>query len=356
MRLLAAGHHHMGHTVRVAASLSGDDGTRHPWVEAMRAAGVETLALPITGRAYLRERAAVADLCRRIGPTVVHSHGYRPDVLGAGAARSLGIPTVTTVHGFTGGDWKNQIYERLQRRAFRRFDAVAAVSRPLSDALAADGVPRTRLHLLPNAYDERAPRLDRAAARAALGVPAEGFRIGWVGRLSPEKGADVLLDAVSRITDLPIAVSVLGDGAEASGLRERAERLGIASRVTFHGVVRDAGRLFPALDLFVLSSRTEGTPIVLFEAMSAGVAIVATRVGGVPDVVSEAEASLVPPEDPASLAAAIRGAFARPADRAARAEHARGRLTSRFALAPWLRAYEAIYRGVASTRRPARAS
>jgi glycosyltransferase involved in cell wall biosynthesis len=108
--------------------------------------------------------------------------------------------------------------------------------------------------------------------------------------------------------------------------------------------VRDAGRLFAAFDLFVLSSRTEGTPIVLFEAMGTGVPIVATRVGGVPDVVSPAEAVLVPPDDPLTLAGEIRAVYRNPAGARERARRARERLLRDFSIAPWLGRYEAIYR------------
>ena len=93
------------------------------------------------GRAYLRERAAIARLLREVRPDVVHTHGYRPDVLDAGVARGQGIAVVTTVHGFTGGGWKNRVYEWLQCRAFRRFDAVVAVSRPLVGLLERRGHP-----------------------------------------------------------------------------------------------------------------------------------------------------------------------------------------------------------------------
>src|SRR2546429_211481 len=82
----------------------------------------------------------VAAACNRLRPTIVHTDGYRPDVVDASVARRRGIPTVTTVHGFTGGGWKNGLYERLQRRAFRRLDAVVAASEPLKAQLTRAGV------------------------------------------------------------------------------------------------------------------------------------------------------------------------------------------------------------------------
>ena len=106
--------------------------------------------------------------------------------------------------------------------------------------------------------------------------------------------------------------------------------------------------MFAAFDVFVLSSRTEGTPIALFEAMAAGVPIVATRVGGVPDVVSPLEAALVPAEDPVALAAEIRAIYRDPATGQRRARAARARLERDFSVAPWLDRYEAIYRLVSA--------
>ena len=120
--------------------------------------------------------------------------------------------------------------------------------------------------------------------------------------------------------------------------------MGVERLVRLHGTVPDAGRLFAAFDVFVLSSHTEGTPIVLFEAMAAGVPIVTARVGGVPDVVSSAEAALVPPADPVALAAAIRAVYHDPVVARARAKRARVRLLTNFTVARCISRYDAIYR------------
>ena len=330
---------------RVAAVIPPSQ-PEHPFLGPLREAGVEVFEVAPPARSYLQERAAMTALCRRLRPDVVHTHGYRPDVVDAGVARRLGVPVVTTVHGFTGGGWKNRLYEALQRRAFRRFDAVVAVCRPLANTLAHEGVPVDRLHLVPNAWIGAARPLERAAARCALGVPQEGQRIGWVGRLSHEKGPDVLLAALPLLADLPVAVSLLGVGKAEAACRRQAVALGVAHRVTWHGAVPDAGCLFAAFDVFVLSSRAEGTPIALFEAMASHVPIVATAVGGVPDVVSATEARLVAPEDPAALAGAIADVLGSPARARVRAGAARAKLEREFDPEPWLRRYHAIYRGV----------
>lgn len=342
---LAIGHRRAGHQVSVVAVLSNRR-QDHSFLQPLREADVEVVPLHLPPRAYLRERAAVAEICRRRQPDVVHTHGYRVDVVDAAAARRLGVATVTTVHGFCGGDLKNRLYERLQRRALRRFNAVVAVSRPLAGELTRAGVPAEHVHVIPNAWPEGVPPLPPDAARRVLGVPGERFHVGWVGRLSSEKGPDVLVAALGLLGDLPLTVSVLGDGRQRPQLEALAARRGLAERVRWFGNHPEAGRLFAAFDVFVLSSRTEGTPIVLFEAMAASTPIVATAVGGVPDVLTSQDALLVPPDDPVGLAAAIRSVHADPAGAAARAGRARERLGNQFTLAPWLMQYERVYRSV----------
>lgn len=341
---LAVGHRRRGHQVALAGVAMVPGRTEPPWLGALRAADVEVHAVETPGRRYRRERAAIGELCRTLHPDVVHTHGYRPDVVDAPAARRQGVPVVTTVHGFAGGDWKNRIYERLQLRAFRRFDAVVAVSRPLAEQLARAQVPRERIHLVPNAWAGKANSLSRAEARRALGAPAEGRLIGWVGRLSREKGPDVLVQALASLDGPPATAVMVGDGPELGALRAQAARLGVAGRIVWPGAVADAGRLFAAFDLFVLSSRTEGTPIVLFEAMAAGVPVVAAAVGGVPDVVTDGEATLVLPDDPRALAAAVQAALGDPARSREWAAAAGRRLATEFALDPWLDRYELVYR------------
>lgn len=342
---LSCGQARRGNEVHAAAVVErGHAG--HPMLDILREAGVGVRVIAIGSRDYVGERRQIADLCRRLRPQAFHTHGYRSDVVDAGVARRLGIPTITTVHGFTGGDWKNRFYERLQRSAYRRFDAVIAVSRRLCGELAARGVPRERLHVLPNAWSGRPKPLEPARARRELGLPEGRLHIGWVGRLSREKAPDTLIDALAHVGDVPITVSMLGDGRERTALERRARALGVAQHVRWYGNVVEAGRLASAFDIFVLSSRTEGTPIVLLEAIAAGVPVVATRVGGVPDVVTAREAIVVEPDDPAALGAAIRAIHQDPVGAADRATAARQRLSSDFALDPWLERYEALYRSL----------
>jgi glycosyltransferase involved in cell wall biosynthesis len=343
VRLLAGGLARRGQASSlIAVTTAGDP--EPSWLDELALAGVTVLPLRLVGRAYYREFRELTAILQRLRPDIAHSHGYRSDVIGSLCARRLGIPTVTTVHGFTGGGWKNRVYEWLQCAAFRRFEAVVAVSRPLADRLRRDGIPEARLHLIPNAWGAAAAPLGRAEARGLLRLPAEGPVIGWVGRLSREKGADVMLDAFRRIPVPGLRLAVVGEGRERVALMAQAAAHGIAERVTWHGLVPDAGRIYSAFNVFALTSRTEGTPIALFEAMHAGTPVVATRVGGVPDAVSSEEALLVPSEDPGAVADAVALLLQDQALANRLAAAAARRLQRDHALDPWLDRYLQLYR------------
>jgi glycosyltransferase involved in cell wall biosynthesis len=354
VQALAAGHAARGHEVFAAPFLV--DATREPpLLDALRRAGVGVHPIVFPPRSYRAQLAALRASCAELQPDVVHSHGYLADVLTALSVRRGSVPIATTVHGFTGGGVKNRLYEWLQVRSHRRFAAVIAVSRSVRTRLERAGVRGSRIHTIANAFHASAPALEAPEAREVLGAPRDLVSVGWIGRISREKGLDVLVQALPALADLPMRVTVVGDGEERVRVEALARTLGVAHRIVFRGVVRDAGRLLSGFDLLVLSSRTEGTPITLLEAMAARVPIVATAVGGVPDVVSPAEALLVPSEAVAALAGAIRAVVADPAAAAGRAERAHARLESAHALEPWLDAYEGVYRALPpSTSRTAR--
>jgi L-malate glycosyltransferase len=315
----------------------------HPFLEPMLDSAVHVHPIQVPARGYLRERAEIAMLCRRIQPDVVHTHGYRSDLVAASAARAHGAAVVSTVHGFTGGGFRNRLYETLQRRAYRRFDAVIAVSRALSTLLAAQGVPASRLRLIQNAWAGDVKLLSKAQAQTQLGLDAGRFQIGWVGRLSHEKGADQMVDAFARLDPTKFGLTFIGDGPEKPRLQALAHRAGVAGSIRWAGSVSDAATLFRAFDAFVLSSRTEGTPMVLFEAMAAGTPIVAMKVGGVPDVVDPSCALMVEPGNTVQLANAIAGLSRDPHARN-RAQSAQDKVKSHFSAEQWIERHIALYR------------
>ena len=323
---------------------------RHPVIRTLREVGASVRPILVPHRGYLQERRAVRRLLDASRPDIVHTHGYRTDLLDSGIARRMGIPTVTTIHGSSRMSWRTEVYEAIQFRLLRRFQAIVAVSRPLVADLRRAGVPADRIHLVPNAWDGRSHPLPRLEARCALGLPLDAFVVGWVGRLIPVKGCDVFLRAVSTLRDLSVHASIIGAGPERESLATLVARQGMADRVHFHGPREGAANLFRAFDVWVLSSRSEGTPMALFEAMAAGVPIVATDVGGVGDVVSQGEACLVPPDDPAALAACLRDIHAGRLRTRERVAAATARLMEQFGTDQWIERHVELYRGLLDGR------
>jgi len=328
--------------VHVAAVVDPGAADRHPFIDQLRALGVPVTPVVVGARNYVREFRLLSALVARLRPSVVHTHGYRADVIGGAVARAHHVPAVTTVHGFTGGGRRNRLYERVQSLVIRHADAVIAVSTPLFQRLADDGVPRHKIHCIPNGFAPLVDTVTRARARHRLGIMTDWLVAGWVGRLSREKGADIMLDALAE-SGPRWRLSIIGEGDEYLHLRRQAATLRISDRITWHGPIANAGSLFTAFDAFVLSSRTEGTPITLFEAMNAGVPIVAARVGGVPEIVSPSHALLVPAEEPSMIAEALAELHRDASVAANRSVRARERLLQSFSLAAWLDAVDAVY-------------
>lgn len=350
VRLLASAQRDAGHQARIVAIVNEGAG-EHPFVVEAQASGVEAIAIDVRPRAYRTERNRVRELLGRLAPSVVHTHGYRADVIDGAAARSLGIPVVATVHGFTGGSWKNRLYQRIQRRAYRSFDGIVVVSEPLVDDIRRSGIEPRRIHLIPNAFRPTGERMSRSTARQLLSLDCDRFTVGWVGRLSHEKGADLFIDALAiAAASVDIHASVIGDGPERGALERQAALRGVASRVTFHGTRMAAERCFNAFDLFVLSSRTEGTPMVLLEAMAAGVPIVAAHVGGVPAVLGHGAWALVRAEDPRALAAKIVEACQHAKQAFESAAAARCRVETEYGVGPWVERHDALYRRLRDDR------
>lgn len=341
--MIAAGATSRG--VHIAAVIAPNGETDHPFVQELESRGVSCTTVIARPRDYVGEYRQLSAVMRRVEPAVVHTHGYRADVIGGIAGRSHQLPVVSTMHGFTGGTWRNRFYERVQMTALKRANAVIAVSGPLVPRLVAAGISPDRIHCIPNGFRQLAPLQTREAARRRLGIDEKDLVAGWVGRLSPEKGADVMLAALAR-SHSEWKLSIIGDGPDMASLRRQADALDISDRVRWHGRIAHAGSLLSAFNAFVLSSRTEGTPIALLEAMSAEVPIVATAVGGVPDVVKSSQAMLVPPDDPTQIAEALANVRDFPAEARDRSHRAKQRLLEAFSYDAWLSAMDDVYDAV----------
>lgn len=324
-------------------------GGPHPFAEQVRADGLEQIELSCGRRRYDREARELARIVGRGGYDVVHTHIYHADFVGWWAARRNGIPVVASVHGITGGDRKDRFYQWLDLKLLPHFDALICVSESVRQRVLAAGAAEERVHLVRNPYVP-VRRLSRADARSTLGLPPEGPVIGWIGRVNIEKGPDLFLRALAAMgPERPLAV-FLGSGPELERTRALASTLGLADGVRFAGDQPNAAALVTAFDLLSISSRTEGLPMTLLEAMGARVPVAAFAVGGIPDAVDERTAWLAPPEDVGGLARAMADALAAPDESTRRAERAHEVVTDRFGASAWMDRIRSIYRAVVLER------
>ncbi len=351
IRLLVRAQRDAGYAVRVAAVVQPGEERRHGFVGALEEDGTEVVGLGVHPRAYLRERRMFGALCQQFRPSIVHAHGARVVVVDAPVARRVGARLVSTVHGMTGGPLRHRLYERIMATSLRRYDAIVAVSESVAEALRARGVPAPKVTIIPNAWEPTKVLLSRVEARRRLALDEHGFGIGWVGRFVPEKGADVIANALRQLDAPGWQAVLIGDGPGWVTVRRLLMSSGLGDVVRMPGALADASQLFAAFDVLVLSSRTEGTPMVLLEAVATGVPIVATAVGGIPDVLGPDAGILVPPEESQALARAIQLVRTDPAGAATRAETARARLKEHYGTDAWCESYSRVYRLVLEPER-----
>lgn len=243
----------------------------------------------------------LAQLIRRERPHVLHTHTAKAGAAGRLAARLVGDarPPVV-VHTFHGhmllGEFdplREGVYRRIERALARDTDALVAVSPEVRDELVEIGVaPASRFAVVRLGIElgERMAGAERGGElRAALGIPPDRFTVGWVARMSPVKQADDVLRTIRLLHERGIdaALVMVGDGPERTRLEALARDLRIDAATRFVGFQDDVGPWFHAFDTLLLPSRSEGTPVSAIETLAAGRPVVATRVGGVADVVRE---------------------------------------------------------------------
>lgn len=274
----------------------------------------ERIGLPtfcLSGGVRLRPIAELAAILRRGPADVLCTHGYKANVIGHFAAQAAGVPHVPIVRGWTAETWRVSLYERLERRILARSRWVGCVSARQAEELTRLRGDRPAPFVIRNAM---LPPFAQAVkswpvTRVGLRIPPLAFVFGAVGRLSAEKGHRFLIDAFRKVSEAYSGprtphLILLGAGREQAALEEQAR--GLEKRVHFAGFRENPADWMRLFDCMVLPSLTEGTPNAVLEAMALQVPVIASSVGGVPDLIAdERNGLLVPPGDAGALAAAM---------------------------------------------------
>lgn len=322
-----------------------------PWKDHL-APDLEAAGIPVTCLGVRRALdpswvGRLRALVRERGHDVVHAHLPYAAAGARVGLRSLRPRPVIVYTEHNTWERYSPATRRLNAATFGWNDAVIAVSGAVAGSIRRPG--RVPVHVIPNGVDGealRAEALPRAEARAELGLPRDGFVVGTVGGLTAKKGHPHLVRAARIVVDRhPEARFVfVGLPADPLPVEDEIARLGLGDRVVLAGYRPDAGRLGAAFDAFCLPSIHEGMPVSLLEAMSLGLPVVATAVGGVPEVATDGEdALLVPPADHWSLAGALFRVIEDGPLREALAARARA-TAARFGVEAMVRRTEDVYR------------
>jgi glycosyltransferase involved in cell wall biosynthesis len=300
---------------------------RDEFLDATAAAGIETYVIGERAAFDPRVKAMLCRIVERRNPDIVQTHSVKSHfwLRMSGLARRK--PWVAFHHGYTFQDAKMRAYNLLDRWSLRAPSRIVTVSRAFAEQLSARGVPPARITVLHNAIDPEWLSISREEARRKLAIGSGQPLVVAVGRLSREKAFDRLLEAFAyflgeNAAGEPLLI-IVGEGLERGNLERQIAARGLTGRVRLTGQIARVQPFYAAADVVAISSSTEGSPNVLLEAMAARVPVVATTVGGIPEIVANEESALlVPPGDVAAFAGALARIFAHRDEAHARAERA----------------------------------
>jgi glycosyltransferase involved in cell wall biosynthesis len=285
-------------TPTVACLYNGDGAV----ADEIRALGIDVFDARMRHKADLSAMLRLYRHICRIRPAILHASLFHANLPGRVLGRLAGLPVVICSERTMAmePEWRY----RVNRWTIGLVDCVIAVSANVRDFCVSHiGLPAEKLVVIYNGVQVPASSSSPREARAELGLPSDGLVIGAVTRLDPVKGGDFLIRALVQVD---ASLVIVGDGPERATLEALTGDLGLAGRVHWLGHRRDVPRLLPAFDLFVQPSLHEGLPNTVLEAMAAGLAVVATAVGGTPEVVLDGVTGLlVPPGNPDALAGAM---------------------------------------------------
>jgi len=237
---------------------------------------------------------------------LIQTHGYKSNTIGFFLKLLCRLPWIGFAHGFIEESRKLRFYNRIERLVLRRADRVVAVSDSMKTLLTRHGVTPQRIRVIHNAIDptEAVPSMSGAEIRQRYGLTPGQKVIGVIGRLNPEKGQLVFLKAMEKTArSFPgVRALIIGDGQDRAMLERFCQDQGLSDHVVFLGHQEKIADYYQVLDLLVSPSLSEGLPNTVLEAMSFGVPVLATAVGGVPEIIQNGNGMIVPPNDPVALA------------------------------------------------------
>jgi glycosyltransferase involved in cell wall biosynthesis len=242
------------------------------------------------------------------GIDILHTHFYKTDIIGFLATRGTPCKIISTPHGWTQSpDWKLRIFEVLDKMMFPFLDAVVPLSEKMLQPLKNVPTLDKKLHLINNGVDVLEVSLEKNINGELLAWKKNGtYIIGYIGRLVTGKGLDVLFTALANLQNIDWKLAIVGEGEEEQPLKDLSVRLNISDKIKFFGFRPDRISLLNGFNVFVLPSRSEGTPRCVMEAMAAKIPVIASDIPGCRNLVTDYQTGLLFPVDlPKKLAEKI---------------------------------------------------
>ena len=324
-------------------------------LETIQTAGVRVIPLQASSLFDLQRWKKLVELLKDERVDLVQTHLIYSNILGTLAAHRAGIPVIATLHSTSvRGDWKSKILKRMENYCLGSYATrILAVGRVVADFnqgyygekpidVIPNGIPRPNL---PENMERERQRLE------ILGDPSSSLII-TVGRFSRAKGYEDMIDAFSLLSKQEHKPKLLmvGAGSHIESIREQIEDLKLNQSVILAGEREDVHHLLALSDVYASSSHREGLPLAVLEAMMAGLPVVATSVGEIPNVVTEETGVVVPPHRPELLAAALEDLLKNPEKRQAMGRAAHRRAMDEYSVDAWMRRHLDLYRDVLASR------
>jgi len=293
----------------------------------------------------------ICEAIRRHQIDILHCHQYTPYVYGVLGAAMTGCKVIFTEHGRFFPDLKKRKRMIVNPLLHILTDRVTAISEATRQALAVnESFPEKAIQVIYNGIDRPDyGQIDRKQKRAEFGIDPDAFVMGTVARLDPIKNHPMMIRALKRLqgqSRRPILL-IVGDGPERDKMAALASKLSVSEAVVFTGYRDDAEQMYPLMDLFLLTSFSEGTAMTLLEAMAAGLPAIVTDVGGNPEIVEQNRTGfIVPSDDAAALAEKVNILMNDPDQRGAMQAAASAHFETRFTANEMAAAYEKLYRSV----------
>jgi len=337
--------------LRVTSFVRANDGTGTYFLRLVSDSGAVIDKIPIYRKWSFADVRNLIEILRRHNVKLLHTHGYKSDIVGAIASKLTGIPFVVTAHGFVERDSNLQKNEKLGRYFLRFANRIICVSETIKDRIIASGLPKNKITIIGNGIDFNYYEIPADVdLRSKWGIGSGTIVIGSAGRLSVEKGHINLIKSYAQLSKelkKRTHLVIVGSGPQEMEIRSLIDKYGLNNNITLPGHISDMRSFYKAIDIFCLPSLTEGLPLVLLEAAASLKPIIASKVGSIGELIDNGVDGLTTKAgDINELSNALTDLILSTEDRMIYGERIRAKLYPKYNLKDWKRKIFAIYEEV----------